>query len=131
METHLNIIGYLLIVLAFVHIVFPKYFNWKEELKPLSLINRQMMQVHTFFIAVVVLMIGLLCASSANELTSTTLGKKIALGLGIFWLLRLFAQFFGYTSQVWKGKPFETTMHVVFTLFWMYLSGVFFGVYYL
>tara|TARA_R110000737_G_scaffold217581_1_gene233983 strand:- start:720 stop:905 length:186 start_codon:yes stop_codon:yes gene_type:complete len=48
MEVHLKIIGVLLMALALVHIIFPKYFNWKEELKSLSLINKQMMTIHTF-----------------------------------------------------------------------------------
>jgi hypothetical protein len=44
MEIHFKIIGVLLIALALVHIVFPKYFNWDKELKSLSLINRQSWQ---------------------------------------------------------------------------------------
>lgn len=111
--------------LALIHVIFPKYFNWKEELKPLSLINRQMMTVHTFFIALVVFMMGLLCLTSSIELIETKLGKTISLGLGIFWSIRLFIQFFGYSSELWKGKTFETTVHILFSLFWTYLSVVF------
>jgi len=57
MELHLKIIGSLLMVLSAAHAYFPRYFDWKSNLAPLSLINRQMMQVHTFFIALVVFMI--------------------------------------------------------------------------
>ena len=39
MELQLKIIGILLISLSFVHVLFPKYFNWKNELKSLSLIT--------------------------------------------------------------------------------------------
>lgn len=49
LELHLKIVGFILVVLAFVHIVFPKYFAWKEQLKSLTLINKQLMYVHTFF----------------------------------------------------------------------------------
>ncbi len=125
MHLHIKIIGFLLIVLALVHIVFPKYFNWKKELGPLSLINRQMMTVHTFFIALTVFLMGLLCLTSSNELIDTAFGKKISLGLGIFWAIRLFVQFFGYTSELWRGKPFETTVHILFIFLWTYLSFVF------
>jgi hypothetical protein len=72
--------------LSLVHLIFPKYFNWKEELKSLSLINKQMMTIHTFFIALVVFLMGLLCLTSATELIETRLGKTISLGLGIFWV---------------------------------------------
>jgi len=130
MEIHFRIIGIALIVLAFVHVIFPKYFNWSEELKKLSLINRQIMKVHTFFIALVVFLIGLLCLTSASELISTELGKKVSLGFGMFWSLRLIVQFVGYSSKLWKGKRLETIVHVFFSMFWGYLSFVFLNVYF-
>lgn len=130
MILHLQIIGFILTLLAFIHIGFPKYFNWKEEQKNLSLINKQIMNVHTFFIALVVFLIGLLCLTSANELIETNLGKKTSLGLGIFWFVRLIFQLFVYSPKLWKGKNFETIMHIIFTLFWIYMSTVFFIIYF-
>jgi hypothetical protein len=129
MELHLKIIGWILVLLAIVHVVFPKRFNWTEELSSLSLINRQVMYVHTFFIALVVLLMGILCLTSAKELIETDLGKKIVLGLGIFWMIRLFMQFFGYSSKLWKGKTFETIIHIVFSFLWTYLSTIFLMIY--
>jgi hypothetical protein len=125
MEIHFKIIGVLLMILAWIHVIFPKYFNWKEELKSLSLINKQMMTVHTFFIALVVFLMGLLCLSSSTDLIETKLGKSISLGLGIFWTLRLYSQFFIYSSKLWKGKKFETSIHIVFSGLWIYLSAIF------
>lgn len=125
MILNFKIIGFILIGLALVHIIFPKYFNWKEELKSLSLINEQMMTVHTFFIALVVFLMGLLCLTSATELIETRLGKTISLGLAIFWSLRLIIQFFGYSPKLWKGKRFETIIHVLFSGLWIYLSIIF------
>jgi hypothetical protein len=125
MELHLKVIGVLLVVLAMMHVIFPRHFDWKIQLSGLSLINRQMMYVHTFFIALVVLLMGVLCITSASELVNTALGKKICFGLFVFWFARLVIQFFGYSSELWKGKTFETTVHVVFTFLWVYFSGVF------
>ncbi|CAL1517036.1 hypothetical protein MMC2321_00767 [Chitinophaga sp. MM2321] len=129
MELHFKIIGVLLIILSFVHAIFPKYFKWSEELDSLSLINRQLMYIHTFFIAFVVFLIGILCLTSSSELIATGLGKKIALGLGVFWLIRLFVQFFGYSSKLWKGKVLETSVHILSSLLWVYLSVIFFAAY--
>lgn len=128
MELHLKITGILLIILAFIHLIFPRYFNWEKELNSLSLINRQMMYVHAFFIALVVLLMGVLCLTSAAELTGTILGNRLSLGLGIFWAARLFIQFFGYSAKIWKGKTFETTIHILFSLLWAYISTIFFFV---
>jgi hypothetical protein len=128
MHLHLKIIGILLIFLSLIHILFPKYFNWGKELSSLSLINRQMMTIHTLFIALLVFLMGLLCLTSSSELSDTHLGKKIALGLGIFWTIRLFTQFFGYSSKLWKGKTFETSVHIFFIFLWTYLSFIFWQV---
>ena len=129
MEIHYKIIGVLLIILALVHVIFPKYFKWEKELKSLSLINQQIMKVHTFFIALVVFLIGLLCLTSSNELIHTVLGKRVSLGFGIFWSFRLIIQFFGYSSKLWKGKKMETIVHIIFSILWTYLSYIFITVY--
>ena len=129
MELHLKIIGCTLVILALIHVIFPKYFNWSEELSSLSLINRQVMYIHTFFIGLGVLLMGILCLTSATELVETALGKRISLGFGIFWLARLFIQFFGYSSELWKGKMFETIVHILFAIFWTYITAVFLIIY--
>ena len=128
MEIHLKIIGILLCVLALAHVAFPRYFNWKTELQTLSLINRQMMIVHTFFLALTVFLMGLLCFTSSKELINTRLGQTIALGFAIFWSIRLLIQFFGYSAELWKGKTFETSIHIIFSLLWLYLSYVFWSI---
>ena len=125
MELHLKIIGYILVVLAIIHVIFPWYFNWKKEFMLVSLVNKQIMYVHTFFIALVILLIAVMCLSSSKELIETNLGKKICFGIGVFWTVRLFIQFFYYSSKLWKGKTFETTVHILFTFLWTYLSFIF------
>ena len=95
MELHLKIIGLILIILAMIHGVFPRHFNWQKDLLQLSLINRQMMYVHTLFIALTVLLMGVLCLALSKDLIETNLGKRICLGLAVFWTARLIIQFFG------------------------------------
>lgn len=129
MELHLKIIGAILILLAVIHLAFPKRFNWKTEFATLSLINRQVMYVHTFFIALVIFGIGVLCISSAQELIETKLGGKIAFGLFIFWFIRWLFQFFVYSTKLWRGKRFETYVHILFIFLWTYISIIFFLVY--
>lgn len=125
METHLSVIGSILVLLGIVHAIFPRYFKWGQELKHLSLINRQMMQTHTFFIALVVALFGVLCITQAKDMVSTPLGRNIALGLAMFWGLRLIFQLFVYSPKLWRGKVFETLVHIVFTIFWVYMTVVF------
>jgi len=125
MYIHLKIIGSLLILLASIHIIFPKYFKWSDELKSLSLINKQMMTTHTFFIALTVFLMGILCLTSSNELVETSLGRKVSFGFGVFWSIRIYFQWFIYSPKLWKGKRFETLAHIIFSVLWIYLSSSF------
>jgi|ERR1043165_2024559 hypothetical protein len=129
MELQLKITGVLLIALALIHAFFPNRFNWKAELAPLSLLNRQMMYVHTAFVALTVLLMGMLCLFCTYDIMHTNLGHKLALGFFLFWLTRLVVQFFVYSTELWKGKLFETIIHVVFAILWTYLSAVFLLIY--
>ncbi len=128
MALQLSIIGALLVVLAFAHAVFPRYFNWKTEFQTVSLINRQMMYIHTFFVALVVFLMGVLCLTCQTELLSPGLGRKLALAFAFFWSIRLILQFWGYSAELWRGKRFETSVHIAFTVFWTYVSGVFWAI---
>lgn len=120
METHLQITGITCLLLACMHVVLPKRFNWRNELVHLGLFNRQVFKVHTFFIALTVFLMGLLLTTSASQLVSTNLGIKVLLGLSVFWFLRLIVQLFIYSPKLWRGKPFETTVHILFTGMWVY-----------
>ena len=128
MKTLLEIAGVLLIGLGLLHGVFPRYFRWREETADLTPLTRQILHIHTFFIGLTVFLMGLLCLTSATDLIQTPLGRRICLGLGLFWGIRLMLQFFGYSSRLWRGKPFETAMHVLFSLFWAFLTALFLGV---
>lgn len=113
-------------LLGLAHAAFPRHFRWREETAGLSLLTRQILYIHTAFIGLTVFLIGLLSATCAQDLTGTPLGRKICLGLAAFWGIRLVVQFFGYSPDLWRGKKFETTMHILFSLFWAFLTTLFF-----
>jgi hypothetical protein len=121
----LRIIGVIFTLLACVHVIFPRYFGWREQLASLSLINQQMMKVHTFFVACVVMLMGVLCAALPEELTTTRLGRWLCLGMALFWGARWWAQHFVYSSSLWRGKRFETTVHVLFSALWGWATLLF------
>ena len=122
MELNIKIAGIFMILLSLMHIGFPRYFKWEIELKKVSLINKQLMEVHTFFVAFTVFLMGILCFISSNDLIYSILGRRISMGLGIFWGIRLCIQLFGFSSNLWKGKTFETSMHFLFTIIWIYFT---------
>lgn len=125
-ESHLRIAGALQIVLAASHLAFPKRFGWKEELGRLSLLNRQMFLVHTFFICVVLVLAGSLSLFAPETLLDPTpLARFVLGGFATFWMLRLFVQWFVYDPRLWRGDAFNTAVHVVFSGMWAYLAAVY------
>ena len=130
MDIHIKIIGWLLVFISLLHLFFPKYFEWKKECSSMSLINRQMFYIHSYFIGLTLFLMGVLCLTSTADLINTSLGKRISLGFGVFWFIRLVIQFVGYSSKLWRGKRFETCMHILFSLFWIYLSTIFLSIYF-
>jgi hypothetical protein len=119
---HLKVVGVLLVALGLAHSLFGRYFNWKQELAPLSLLTRQVFQVHGFFIALVVAMMGVCSLFYTTALlASGDLSRVVLTGFLVFWLSRLAIQLFVYDPAIWRGRRFYTFMHVVFTIFWIYV----------
>src|SRR5689334_7295462 len=113
---HIEIIGAALIILGAAHAAFPRYFGWNRELKNLSLLARQVFLVHCFFIALLLVLLGVASLFYADSLLDPTpLSRVLLTGLVFFWICRLIIQFAGYDSAIWRGNRFYTTMHVVFS----------------
>lgn len=119
---HLQIVGALLVVLGGAHGLFGRYFGWKKELERVSLLTRQIFQVHCFFIALLLVLLGACSLFYADALLEPgPLTRVILAGIVVFWLCRLLFQWFVYDPAIWRGRPFYTLMHVAFSLFWIYV----------
>ena len=126
LELPIRIAGGLQIALSLLHTVFPAKFQWREELARLSLINRQLFQVHTLFIALLVLLLGVLSLFFAPALLSSgRLSRLVLSGISFFWFARLLAQFFLYSPVLWRGNRFRTAVHILFSMLWAYLAAVY------
>jgi hypothetical protein len=126
LELHLRLAGALLIVLAGFNLLLPRRFAWPAELQRLTLLTRQVFWVHLFFIVLLLAMMGLLTLAFAPALLARTpLATVVLAGLSLFWIARLFVQFFVYSPALWRGNRLHTTFHVLFSVLWLYLSCVF------
>ena len=96
------------------------------EAGQLSLLNRQVFYVHTFFIAFTVFLMGLLSAFGAEQLIfRTPLAAFLSAGLALFWLIRLYCQLFYYDKRLWINQPFRTAVHLVFSLAWIWYTAIY------
>lgn len=118
--------GVLQILLAGLHIPIAIRLNWKQDLQSTSALTRQIFWVHTYFIVLVLLLIGVPSALRPDMLFNRSpLGLTVALGLTTFWGMRLLCQFLVYSPSHYRGKPLETTVHWVFSAMWVYLTGTY------
>jgi hypothetical protein len=122
----LRIAGAGLILLALLHIPIGKQLRWKEDCKQLTPVNESVFHVHTFFICLALVMMGLPCLIQPGIfLTPSPAGAWIAWSSSVFWFVRLYFQWFVYRADLWRGKRMETAVHWWFTLIWIALTSVF------
>jgi hypothetical protein len=122
LQLHVQIVGALLLSLGIAHSFFSRYFGWEKELVSLSVLTRRIFWVHSFFIALILAMLGVCSLFYTDALLEPTpLSRVLLAGIVAFWLCRLAIQFLVYDSAIWKGRPFYTFMNVVFSFFWVYV----------
>ncbi|MCW1921092.1 hypothetical protein OKA05_00915 [Luteolibacter arcticus] len=115
-----------LIVLAFLHLPMGRRLLWKEDAARMSVLNAAVFHVHTFFICLAVLLMGVPCLLDPGVLLEKSrAGLWGSWSLCLFWLCRLWCQWFVYLPSWWKGLRFETAMHWVFTGIWLFLTVLF------
>ena len=123
---HLRIVGIIMASLVVVNMFVPGRFRWREEMRRLSLVNRQIFQAHSVFLVLTLaLFSALLLTSGAELLEPTRLSRAVLAGLTIFWALRMLMQWFFYSPAIWRGHRFNTVMHYVFSATWVYVTIVF------
>ncbi len=123
---NLRAAGVLLAVLVVVNVFVPSRFAWRADMAKLSLLNRQIFQAHSVFLVLVLALSSVLLLTSADALLEPSrLSRAILLGLTIFWGLRMLMQWFFYSPVIWRGNRLFTTMHVVFSMAWIYMTALF------
>jgi hypothetical protein len=123
---HLRIVGMVMAGLVIVNLIVPLRFRWREEMSRLSLINRQIFQVHSLFIVLTLVLFAALLLTSAEALLEPTrLSRAVLTGLLIFWGTRMLVQWFVYSPAIWRGNRFNTVMHGLFSALWVYVTATF------
>lgn len=126
LEILLRIAGAGLILLAITHIPIGRRLKWREQGALLDPMNRSVFHVHTFFICLVLVLMGLPCLIDPQIfLDPSPAGRWLAWSCAGFWAFRLYFQFFVYQADLWRGKRMETLVHRLFVVIWTGLAAVF------
>jgi hypothetical protein len=78
---------------AVFHMLFPKLFKWKEDLKKNSVANRAIIQIANQQLIFIFLFLTYLCFFHTAQLLSSEIGHVFLAGFSGFWGLRVIEQF--------------------------------------
>jgi hypothetical protein len=128
LETHLRVAGIAQILLAAAHPLIGRRLQWRQDSERMSPLSAQVFWVHTQFLVLVLLLLGLLSLLLPYELLAPSpLARAVLLGYTVFWGARLYAQHFVYRPDHWRGHRLNTAVHVLFSALWTYLTAVYSG----
>lgn len=99
-----------LLNLGLIHIL-----KWKPDLERMSLLVREVFQIHVWFISITLFIFAALTWRFAPELStgSMEIYRWLAVAIGIFWGIRAVLQFTWYSSSHWKGQAGRTIIHIL------------------
>jgi hypothetical protein len=104
----LQLVGASLVALSLFHMVLSRSLGWNHEAARLSPLNARIFMVHAFFVAFVLLGLGLLSLMRPDLLlVQSDLGRLLLGGILLFWVARLLAQllvFDGVMRTGWTGS---------------------------
>jgi hypothetical protein len=129
LELGLRIVAVAQIALAALSLCLPRILNWKPDIERMSLLVRDVFEIHSWFIALTLVIWGVLTWTFAAELAhaSTALARWLGAAIGMFWGLRCILQWTHYSPVHWRGNATRTLIH--WTLFLGY--GAWTAVYFL
>jgi hypothetical protein len=123
---HLQIVGVLLLMLAAMNPLVIRHFGWRQEMRKVDLLARNVFFVHFAFIMMILVMFGVLSLAFTDALLqSGTLSRLVLAALTIFWGARLGIQLFGYNRKLWRGDRGKTIAHAACILVWSYFTSVY------
>jgi hypothetical protein len=106
MESLIKTGGLYNIALVIFHLLFWQLFNWAEDLRSLSTLNRAIMQVVNLSLVFVFTMFAYLSLIHTAELLSTTLGRALLLSISVFFFLRSILQIVFFRLLRWGSVAF-------------------------
>ncbi len=99
--------------LAMVNLRLNRLLAWDDDLNQLPLLLREVFQVHKWFISITLTIFAVLTWRFAGTFAQGTvpLANWLAIGIGLFWGIRLVIQWAFYSTTHWQGDRNRTFIH--------------------
>jgi hypothetical protein len=117
------------IAVAILNLSLIRIMKWKPDLERMPLLVREVFRIHCYFISITLAIFGVITWRFAGDIASAAnpIGIWLAVGIGLFWLIRSAMQMLHYSPSHWRGDTARTVIH--FLLFFGYgaLATVYFA----
>ena len=105
-ELLLTVAGIYHLLFLIFHLMFWRLFNWKDDLKTLSFINKSIFQVLNICLSLVFGLFAYISIVHADELLTTTLGHTLLRFITFFWIARGIQQILFFKLRHWSSWVF-------------------------
>lgn len=106
METFIIAGGFYAIGLIMFHLLFWRIFDWEQDLKRISFLNRATMQVLNISLTLSFIIFSYISLVHATELLTSSLGHSLLMLIALFWLARAIQQIVFYRLRHWASWAF-------------------------
>ena len=106
METFIIAGGFYTIGLIVFHLLFWRIFDWEQDLKRISILNRATMQVLNISLTFCFIIFSYISLVHTAELLTSSLGHSLLLLIALFWLARAIQQIVFYRLRHWASWAF-------------------------
>jgi len=92
------------IALIVFHLMFWRLFDWPEDLRSLTSLNRSVMQVLNISIMGIFAIFAFVSLVHPDELLSTALGRSLLAGMALLWAGRAVQQVIFFKLRTWASR---------------------------
>jgi len=106
METLIKAGGFYNIILVLFHLFFWRIFNWEQDLRSVSSLNRSIMPVVNLSLTFVFVIFAYISLVHSTELLTSPLGNSLLILIALFWLIRSLLQVIFFKLDHWLSSAF-------------------------
>jgi hypothetical protein len=121
-ELLLRLAGVVQLGILLASFLVPRVLDWRDSLRSLPKLSRNLIWVHGAFIVLIIVGFGLL---TIVEAAGTPLARAVCTLMGLFWLARLGVQFFVFDASPFLTSRFLRLGYYGLTVAFLYLSVVY------
>ena len=126
-ENALETVALVQILIAIVNLFLVRILKWEADLARLPLLIYEVVQVHKWFISIIVAIFAVMTWRFRLEMASgnNLVAVWLAACIGCFWLFRTFLQVFYYSTSHWRGQTVRTLLHIACLVVYGGMSAVY------